>query len=459
MSVKCDLEFGSEALRLALPEGTELLSLPPDPPLPDPAAAVRESLVRPVGSPPLAQLVREKRALNPELKAAVVVSDNTRPVPYRGEEGILEPILGVLRAEGVGDIEILVATGTHRPLADAELRGLLPAAAFTEGITVTNHDCTDAGSLRKVGRTARGTEAWINRRYLEADLKILTGLVEPHFMAGASGGAKSVCPGLVGERVTYVFHGTELLADERAASLVIKGNPCQEEARAVAAMAGVDFIVNVTLNAGKRVTGVYSGEVRAAHDAAAARLLETAAVPIEREYDMAVTHAGFTGINHYQAAKAAVEAARAVRAGGAMILAADHTDVDPVGGPNYRRVLAMLTELGVEAFLERILSPDWEFVPEQWEPQMWARALGKLASMKALTYCSPQLTGENFREAAIPGTDGGQGITGLAGRELAEAMVQGAIDGYVKADPDAKIAVLLDGPYGVPVPREVKERM
>ena len=143
---------------------------------------------------------------------------------------------------------MLVATGTHRPLGDAELRTLLPESLFDGRIAIVNHDCRDRESLRHLGRTARGTEVWVNRRYLDADLKILTGLVEPHFMAGVSGGAKAICPGLVGEAVTYGFHSAAMMADPGSRSLHLKDNPCYEEARAVAAMAGADFVVNATIN-------------------------------------------------------------------------------------------------------------------------------------------------------------------------------------------------------------------
>ena len=454
MSVSCDLEFGREHLKLRLPEGADLLAMSGGEPLADPAGAVRAGLVQPIGSAPLAQLVREKRALKPELVAAVVISDNTRPVPYRGEAGILAPVLDTLRAEGVARIEILVATGTHRPLSGDELRAMLPAAAFADGVEVINHVCTDRDSLVRLGATPRGTEVWINRRYVEADVKVLTGLVEPHFCAGASGGPKSICPGMVGEDVTRVFHGAEILADPRSTSMVLDGNPCQQEARAVAAMAGSDFIVNVTLDGEKRITGVYCGEVSAAHAAAVGHLADTATVSISAEYDLVLTHAGFAGINHYQAAKAAVEGVKALRHGGTMILAANHTDVDPVGGPDYRRVLRLLRELGAERFEERLLSPGWEFVHEQWEPQLWARALAKLGSAERLVYCSPQLTGTAFADAHVPARHGGEGLDAdLAPREFAEKAVQRAIDTFAAANPGARAVVLLDGPYAVPVPK------
>ncbi|HOX06458.1 MAG TPA: lactate racemase domain-containing protein [Planctomycetota bacterium] len=455
MPVNCELEFGRESLRLRLPDGADVLAMKGGAPLADPGRTVRESLARPVAGPGLAELARARRGAGAPLTAAVVISDNTRPVPYRGADGILEPILEILRAGRVERIVILVANGTHRALADSELRAMLCPAAFAPGVEVVNHVCTDRASLKLLGRTARGTDAWINRIYAEAGLKILTGLVEPHFIAGASGGPKAVCPGLVGEDVTRVFHGPALLADPRSTSLRLDDNPCQDEARAVAAMAGSDFIVNVTLDGARRVTGVFSGELGAAHAAAVGHLLAVAGVPFEREYDLVVTHAGFVGVNHYQTAKAAVEGVKAVRPGGRLVIAANHTEAEPVGSANYRRALRCLAESGPEGLVRKMLAPGWEFIPEQWQAQLWAQSLAKLGTPANLTYCSPRLTGEAFRAAGLPGTDGGDGLASAAGasaRDLAEAMVQRAVDRFAAASPGGRVAVLADGPYGVPVP-------
>ncbi len=450
-NLACHLEFGNQTLRLQLPGQTDVLTLPSDPALPDPAAAIRQALAHPLGAPPLAELARRKKTILPDPRAVIVVSDNTRPVPYKGLGGILLPIVATLRGAGVARIEILVATGTHRPLTEAELRLLLPDDVFDGQIAITNHVCTDTAQLRQIGCTPCGARVSVNTRYLDADIKILTGLVEPHFMAGASGGPKSICPGLAGEEVTHVFHGAALMDDERCASLNCSDNPCHAESLAVAQMAGVDFIVNVTLNGAKQLTGIFAGGMLPAHQAAVARLLNTGAIRIAREYDLVLTHAGFAGINHYQTAKAAVEAVKAVRPGGTVILAANHTDVDPVGGPNYRRVLPMLRQYGPAEFVRRLRSPDWQFIPEQWEVQMWCRVFRKLGHLDHLVYCAPRLAGALFRRRGIPGRDGGAALpAGADDRAAAEAMVQKAVDAYFHDHAGANAAVLLDGPYGVP---------
>ena len=454
MSLKqIELEFGDDVLSLRVPESTDILSLSASSPLPAPAESIRHSLLNPIGTPSLPDITKQKKRQQLRPKAVIVVSDTTRPVPYVGKEGILEPILEILRNEGVQRIEILVGTGTHRPLSEGELRQFLPKSVFDSSVVATNHVCTDKSSLRHIGCTVRGTEVWINTHYLDADIKILTGLVEPHFIAGVSGGRKSICPGIVGETVTRIFHGAPMMANERSDSLIMEGNPCHEEALEVARMAGADFIVNVTIDRERHLTGVYAGDLEQAHVTAVAKVVETNAIPIRQEYDLVITHAGFAGINHYQTAKACVEAVKAVKAGGKLIVAANNTDCDPIGNEDYKRVLPLLKKYGDKGFTKKILSSDWTFINEQWEVQMWARALKKLKMEEHLVYCSPQATGSVFKKHKLSGADGGKEIHGLSGRKLAEAMVQGALERYCASHPTASLAVLLDGPYGVPVLR------
>ena len=445
------IEFGDTGIPVNVPDCADVLSLPTVPVLGGTVAALQRGLQNPIGCVALAEVVREKTMSCANPTAVIVISDNTRPVPYAGADGILTPILDVLRGAGVADIVLLVATGTHRGLTESELRGMLPSEAFAGGVRIVNHDCTNRDSLRCIGRTARGTDVWVNALYLDAQIKILTGLVEPHFMAGFSGGRKSICPGLIGMEATYIFHGAEMMLDPLADSLVLDGNPCHAESLEVARMAGSDFLVNVTIDRHKRVTGVFCGEMEAAHAAACARAAESNAIPIADEYDIVITHAGFAGINHYQAAKAACEAAKAVKRGGTMILAANHTDIHPVGGPDYRRVLPLLTEQGPGRLNALLADCDWDFVPEQWEVQKWAQAFARLGGMDKLVYCAPRLTGSAFVENCVPGVDGGAGLTVAGETGLAAAMVQRALDSSLAAAPDASTAILVDGPYGVPV--------
>ncbi len=423
-------------------------------PLADPAGEVKRALDRPLGTAPLAQLARRRLAEDPQARAVVVISDSTRPVPYRGEAGILWPVLQRLLEAGFAPerILVLVATGTHRPLDEAELRRMLDPRVFERGIPILNHEARYRAGLLRLGRTSQGEEIFVNRRYHESGLRILTGLVESHFIAGVSGGRKSICPGLIGEESTRHFHGARMMAAAGARDLNLEGNPCHEEALEVARMAGADFIVNVTLDKLLRPTGVFAGELEQAHQAAFEHLRGYVTVPFGEPFDAVVTHAGFVGINHYQSVKAVLAALPAVRRGGRLLVLAANTDADPVGSLRYRSLLHLLTLVGAEAFRRLLFSPDWTFIPEQWEVQAWARALEQLGP-GGLVYYSPQLAERDC--ASLPGLDGNS-LLGEGRRYRPDSgNVQRVLDAFLEtARPqregrEPRLAFLADGPYGI----------
>lgn len=439
-----ELEYGSQYVTIKVPENAEVLTLPEDQPLTQPAAAIRQALDTPLGTPPLAQLAAGKK------NAAIVISDNTRPVPYRGSAGILKPILDILRTARVPQITVIVAAGTHREMQDSELRVLLDDAAFAPNVRIINHVCTDPAMLRRLGSTARTPDVTINRHYLDADLKILTGLVESHFMAGYSGGRKALCPGIVGQSVTYGFHSAAILDDPRSTSLSLDGNPCHEEALRIARMAGVDFILNVTLDRHKRLTGVYAGDLVQAHLAAINHCRNFAVIPCPHRYDLVITHSGHVGMNHYQCCKAAIEAARVVEPRGAIILLANLADRHPIGSADYRRCLSELVRLGAPNFRRTILSDPWTFIPEQWGAQEWANVFIHLQDPRRFFICShqlaqgqPDLLAETNVASLCPQNPGETPAAWLA------RMVNYSLS-QLHLTAEARILVLPDGPYAVP---------
>jgi hypothetical protein len=269
-------------------------------------------------------------------------------------------------------------------------------------------------------------------------------------MAGASGGRKSVCPGLIAESSTYALHGGPILDSPLARDLVLKGNPVHEEALQIARMAGCDMIVNVTLDSQFRLTGVFAGHLEEAHLEAFEKLRSYAAIPAQKKYDLVITHAGYVGVNHYQAAKGALVCAPLVKEQGMCVLAALHTDRDPIGRENYKRMLRLLGEVGAEKFIRMILDPDWTFVPEQWEAQMWTR-LFKKTSPENLLYCCLEIPGADF--SWIPGTDARapagetESLPELVNKTIARTV--GRLNTRLNRPPS--IAILPDGPYGIPL--------
>jgi len=217
------MNLGHSSFPVRVPDHTDVIPMGKALSLSNPEEKIRNALANPLDSPPLRSLVGQKIKANPKAKAVVVISDNTRPVPYKGESGILFPLINEMIKAGIPptQIRLLVATGTHRPMNEKELREILDSRIFTLGLQIINHDSRKSSDLVSIGKTELGGEILLNRYYAESDLKILTGLVESHFMAGASGGRKSICPGLLSESSTYVLHSGSVLSSPKAADLIL----------------------------------------------------------------------------------------------------------------------------------------------------------------------------------------------------------------------------------------------
>jgi nickel-dependent lactate racemase len=450
------VEYGATSLEIRVPERCRVLEMREVSPLADPRAAIRASIQRPVGSPSLPEILRAKAKAAGDLRVCITTSDITRPVPYKGDAGILPPLLELLQQSGIRreNITLLVGTGTHRPSTPEE-----KVAMFSEGVVaqyrIVDHECENDAMLVDIGKTKKGTEVHLNKLFYQADVKIATALVESHFMAGASGGRKAVCPALVSRKTIEKFHSAEFLDSPLATNLVLEGNPCHEESLEIAQMAGVDFIINTVLNRRLELLAVFSGDLVRAHGKAVEVLRGIAAVPVEQEFDVVLTHGGYVGINHYQNAKAAVNALPVVKEHGVIILAACERDLDPIGPTTYRTLLHLLKLQGPDGYLSTLLNPGWTFTKDQWEPQMWGKVLKKVGE-EGLIYCSAILSAKDHQ--LVPGGMGWDYLPEQGDADDAEksrAMVQNAIVYAVShprwgGDPPS-MAFIKEGPYAVPV--------
>jgi len=452
---KVHLEFGSSFLELSVPPHCEILSMKDVPVLSGPKDAIEKALSRPIGSPTLEDIIKKKGKPVSELNVSVTVSDITRPVPYKGETGLMIPLLKKLEGAGIGqqNIKIIVGTGTHRPSTKAEKKQILGEAVIKD-FCVLDHNCEQTRCLTYLGKTRRNTDVYVNTDFYSADIRIVTGLVESHFMAGVSGGRKGVCPALVDQRTIEKFHSPEFLESPQADNLILAGNPCHEEALDVARTVGVDFMVNVTLDKNMKLTGVFAGHLEEAHNQAYLFMKDYTAIPVCQEYDIVLTHGGYAGRNHYQTAKAGCAALPAVKKGGAVIIAADNHDQEPIGGQDYRSLIRHLKILGAEGYVNLLGDSGWTFTRDQWQPEVWARVLRKIGE-KGLFYCAPQIPADDF--AALPGRSGHDFLEtkqALSARDAAQVMVQNAllfvISQHQEKGRRPSMAVLREGPYGIP---------
>src|SRR5438034_6788251 len=260
--MRITLDYGRARLGVELPEDRIVgpLAIRPAAPLPDSEAAIARSLREPIGSRPLAEVARGRR------NACILVCDITRPVPNRT---ILPPLLRTLEEQGIArrDILILIATGLHRPNEGRELEEML-GPEIVAGYRIENHHGKAKEEHDFLGVTSNGVPVWLDARYLRADLKITTGLIEPHLMAGYSGGRKVICPGIAGLETVKVWHGPRFLEHPRADCGIIEGKPGHEENTRIALMAGCDFIVNVCIDGKRQITWVGAGDmIKAWHEA------------------------------------------------------------------------------------------------------------------------------------------------------------------------------------------------
>ncbi|MGD8499554.1 MAG: nickel-dependent lactate racemase [Phycisphaerales bacterium] len=324
--MKIKLAYGREGLEIDLPDCLNVDVVEPEytEGLPDQVEAIRDSLIRPLDSEPLCDLAGQSDTVG------IVINDITRPTPYNI---ILPALLRELR--GVPDERILLfnATGTHRPNTEAELREILGDEILGRYRIIQN-DAWDRPSHKLVGTTKSGNQIWLHRAYLDCDVRILTGLIEPHFFAGFSGGGKAVMPGLVSLETVLRNHGAKNMDHPKATWGVTYGNPIWEEIQEAVSLAPPSFLLNVTLNRDKKITGVFAGGFRGAHEQGCAQVRKNTMLAVKEPYDIVVTsNSGYPlDLNLYQSVKGISAAAQIVKEGGAIIAVADCWDGIPDHG-------------------------------------------------------------------------------------------------------------------------------
>jgi nickel-dependent lactate racemase len=420
------LAYGHTGLCVQVPDDAAVITPVPHAAAADVPAELRRALREPVSGPPLREQVHRGQTV------AISACDGTRAQPrHLMIPAVLEELDGVVDLD---DVVILVATGTHRANTEAELRAMF-GDAVVDSVRIVNHDSRAGDTHRWMGTFGDGVPVWLNEQWVDADVRLTTGFVEPHFFAGFSGGPKMVAPGLAALDTVLVLHDAKRIGAPRATWGVTQGNPVHDDVRAIAAATGgVTYSFDVVLNTAQEVIAAFGGsDVLAMHAVAIERAREVAMAPVDAPFDVVVTSgAGFPlDQNLYQSVKGMSAAAQVARPDGLIVCAAECADGFPDHG-SYREVLTSADS--PEALLELIGARE-KTVPDQWQVQIQAR----IQSAHRVVMHTSHLSDAELAEAHLEQTD-----------DIA-ATVAEAVE---KAGPGARVCVLPEGPQTIPYVRD-----
>ena len=416
--MKINLAYGSGHLPIEVPDDRTTVIEPAHiDGLADEKAAVLDALQNPIGSQPLLERI------SPDAKICIAFTDITRATP---NDRIIPWLLEHLGGPN-DNITLLNQLGTHRPNTREELETMLTPEVVAN-YRVLNHEPENPKALVQVGTTADGTPALLNRHIVEADLRIITGFIEPHFFAGFSGGVKGIMPGCAGLETVMSNHGAKNIGDPQATFGVTVGNPLWEELRDIALKTGPSFLLNITLNEQRDITNVFAGDIIEAHKTGCVFVKKSAMQPLKQPFDIVVTtNSGYPlDLNLYQGVKGMSAGARVLKEGGTLILAAECREGVPDGSP----LDDLLRSAGsIEEILAMLSTPG--FVrPEQWQAQIQA-----LVQRRAEVLVCCELDDATLRACHLaPCAD----INAEVAKRLA------------KLGADARVAVLPQGPLTIP---------
>jgi nickel-dependent lactate racemase len=425
--MRIELSFGRGTLPLDLPDELDVTVVrkPEMPVLADPQGAVGRALAGPVAAEPLAVEARGARS------ACVLVCDVTRPVP---NGLLLPPILRSLLEAGLApaSIRVLVATGLHRPNQGAELAEVIGDPWVLSTFRVENHDARDDAAHVDLGPTAAGTPVKLDRRFVEADVKVVTGLVEPHFMAGYSGGRKVIAPGVAHRDTITTFHSARFMAHPRAVSCLLEGNPLHEEQLAIVARLGRVLAANAVLDEQRRLSFVNFGEVVASHLEAVRFVERYAIVPVPRRFRTVVTSAAGHPLDrtYYQTVKGMVGPLDILADGARLVVASSCSE--GMGSREYVEAQRRFVAQGIDGFLDGLREKRFADVDE-WQTQMQTKPMRRA---RVALYAP----GLSAADAALTGVEV---VGSVADTVLASVRESG----------DRAVAVVPEGPYVVPVYR------
>lgn len=362
------VRYGTHRARITLPNdvAVEVLTMDTVGRVPDEAKAIRYSLANPLAGLPLTLLATGKQ------QVVISICDFTRPVPYGR---ILPIVIETLVTSGVSiaNITLLIATGTHRPCSESELIGMFGFEVLQCGVQIYQHDCTDERMLTCVGKSPTGIPVFINSLWVNCDLRISAGLIEPHFMAGYSGGRKLVVPGIAGLETIMEWHSPRFIESALAVAGNLDRNPVADENLAMASLCPSDFICDVTLNEAHQITGVWSGEMLQAWLYGTKFVAGCQSVAVQERPRVVITSAGGYPLDatFYQTIKGLISASNIVAKGGVIVCFSELRE--GLGSSQFTQLFEDHVDL--HGFTQRIQGEKWVAVAEQWQLEMLCRSM------------------------------------------------------------------------------------
>jgi nickel-dependent lactate racemase len=413
------LQYGKEGLEVEIPsENVTVLAPRFVPGLPDEAAAFRDAVRSPIDSRPLKEIISANDRI------AVVIPDITRPLPT---DRLLPWLFQELDYVPPENFVIINGTGSHRINTPEELATMIGTSVFGR-YRVVNHNSHDPATLKSAGRTKDGRQVLLDKEYLEADKRIVLGFIEPHFMAGFSGGYKGIFPAIADIDSIMHYHRAEVIGHPKSTWGVLEGNPTQDQIRNNGSLLPLDFCINVTLNRHRQITRYFCGEVYSAHSAGCEFSKSTVMIPCPRPFPIVVTtNSGYPlDQNLYQAVKGMSAASQIIEEGGLIVAASKCNDGFPAHG-NFKKLL--FAHDSPEALLDAILAPGFS-LHDQWEAQLLA-----LIRLKSRVGLYSDIPADEVRRAHLDPVD-----------EVTE-YIAGELK---RIGRDAPVAVLPEGPMTIP---------
>ena len=423
--MQIELMYGRDGLTIDLADDIDvtIIRKPEMPLVPDVPTAIADALAHPVEAPPLGVLAGAAQT------ACILICDFTRPVP---NHLFLRPMIETMLANGMAAeaITVLVATGLHRPNLDDELVALINDPWVLATVNVVNHYARNDDDHIDFGFTPkRQVPVKLDRRFVEADLRIATGLVEPHLMAGYSGGRKVVAPGIAHEDTIRTFHSARFMEDPLAVNCNLAGNPLHEEQLAIIEMVGDVYALNTVIDEDRNLSFVNFGEVVASHRQAVDHIRAYAELEMpERFSTIVTTSAGYPlDATYYQTVKGMCAATGLLAQGGDLIVASSCSE--GMGSPEFIESQRMLVERGPEEFLGHVTAKALAGIDE-WQTEMQLRPM-RIGSIHLVT--------DGLR-------DEDHEITGVARAPSVEAAVAASVE----RTGDRRVAIIPEGPYVIP---------